>query len=82
MLPRPDFSERGHYPAQRVEDWCSLKGTLQTQMSNEATNGLEPSVFDNFLGAVRADSRMFPPTSEEDPRLETAGSDSRRAPEA
>ena len=36
----------------------------------------------NFAAAVRADSCFFLPTSEEDPRHETACSDSRRAPEA
>ena len=37
--------------------------------------------FDHLSGAIRADSCVFPPTSEEDPRRETAGSASRRAPE-
>ena len=36
----------------------------------------------HFPVAVRADSRVFPPTSEEDRRREPAGSDSRRALEA
>ena len=43
-------------------------GTLQTQMSNEATDGLAQSAFDHFSGVVRAGSCMFSPTSEEDPR--------------
>ena len=34
--------------AQRAEDWCSQRGTLQTQMLNEATDGLAPSVLDSF----------------------------------
>ena len=38
--------------------------------------------FCHFSDAVRADSRVLPPTSEEDPRRETTGSDSRCAPEA
>ena len=48
------------------------------QMSNEATD----VGFCHFSGAVRAYSRAFPPTSEENPRRDTTGSDSRRAPEA
>ena len=50
-------------------------------MSNEATDGLSRSVFDHFSGAVREDSRVVPPASEEDPRRETVGSHSRCAPE-
>ena len=41
-----------------------------------------PWVSDSFSGAVRAASYEFPPASEEDPRLETAGEDSHHAPEA
>ena len=43
------------------------------QMSNEATDGLAPSVFDHFSGAFRADSRTFPPTSEERPEARYHG---------
>ena len=67
---------RGTLRGQRAEDWCSQRGTLQTQMSNEATDGLAPSVLDSFLGAARATSYEFPPASEEDPRRETPSSDS------
>ena len=73
---------RGTLLARRAEDWCSQRAALQTQMPNEATDGLAPSGFGLFSGAVRADSRGFSPTSEEDPRRQTAGSNSRRAPEA
>ena len=51
-------------------------------MPNEATDGLAPSVLDSFSGAARAASYEFPPASEENPRRETAGSDSHLAPEA
>ena len=51
-------------------------------MSNEATDGLAPSVLESFSGASRAASYEFPPASEEDPRRETPGSDSHLAPEA
>ena len=57
-------------------------GTLQTQMPNEATDVLAPSVLDSFLGAARAACFESPPASEEDPRRETPGSDSQLAPEA
>ena len=73
---------RGTLQALRAEDWCSQTGTLQTQMPNEATDGLAPSVLDSFSGAARAASYEFPPASEEDPRRETPGSDSHLAPEA
>ena len=51
-------------------------------MSNEATDGLAPSVLDSFSGEARAASYEFPPASEEDPRRENPGSDSHLAPEA
>ena len=54
-------------------DWCSHRGTLQTQRPNEATDGLEPSVSGSFLGAVRAASHDFPPACKEEPRRATAG---------
>ena len=73
---------RGTLQAQRAEDWCSQRGTLQTQMPNEATDGLAPSLLDSFSGAARAASYEFPPASEEDSRRETPGSDSHLAPEA
>ena len=66
---------RGTLQAQRAEDWCSQRGTLQTQMSNEATDGLAPSVFDYFWGAARAPFFEFSPASDEDPRREKRGSD-------
>ena len=44
------------------------------QMSNEATDGLAGTVgFCHFSGAVRADSRAFPPTSEERPEARYHG---------
>ena len=72
---------RGTLQAQRAEDWCSQRGTLQTQMPNEATDGLAPSVLYSFSGAMRAASYEFPPASEEGSRRETAGLDSHHAPE-
>ena len=48
-------------------------------MPYEATDGLAPSVFDYFTGAVRAASFEFPPANEEDPRQDTACSDSHHA---
>ena len=72
----------GALQTQRAEDWCSQRGTLETQVPNEATDGLAPSVLDSFWGAARAASYEFPPASEEDPRRETPGLDSHLAPEA
>ena len=60
----------------------SQRGTLQAQMSYEATDGLAPSVLDSFLGTARTASYEFSPASEEDPRRETPGSDSHLASEA
>ena len=73
---------RGTLQAQRAEDWCSQRGALQTQMPNEATDGLSSSVLDSFSGVVRAASYEFPPACEEDPGQKTAGLDSHLAPEA
>ena len=61
-------SLRGTLQAQRAEDWCSQRGILQTQTSNEATDGLAPSVLVSFSDAARAASYEFPPACEEDPR--------------
>ena len=80
--PEAWCSRKGTLQAQRVEDWCSKKGAFQTEMFNGANDGLAPSIFDHSSGAAKVDSRVFPPMSEEDPRRKTAGSDSRRVPEA
>ena len=80
--PEAWCSGKGTLQAQRAEDWCFQTETLQTQMPNEATDGLAPSVLDSFLGAMRGASYEFPPASEEDPRRETPGSDSHVAPQA
>ena len=55
---------------------------MQTQMPNEATDGLAPLMLDYFSGAARAASYEFLPASEEDPRRGIPGSDSHLAPEA
>ena len=39
---------RGTLQAQRAEDWCSQRGTLQTQMPHDATDGLATSVWTLF----------------------------------
>ena len=49
--PEAWCSRKGKLQAQRGEDWCSQKKTLQNQISNEATDGLVPSVFDYCSGA-------------------------------
>ena len=48
-VPEAWCSRKGTLHAQTVEDWCSQKGILP---SNEATDGLAPSIFDQFSGAV------------------------------
>ena len=73
---------RGALQALGAEDWFSQNWTLQTQMPNEATEGLAPSVLDSFSGAARVTSYECPPASEKDPRRETPCSDSHLAPEA
>ena len=73
---------RGHYRPKEPRTGVPRRGHCRPKLSNEGTDGLEPSVVDHFSSVIRAESRVFPPTSEEDPRQETAGSDSRRAPEA
>ena len=82
MLTRPDVPAREHYRPNKPKTGVAKKGTLQTQMSNEVTNGLAPSVLGFFSGGVKANSCVFPPMSEEDPRRATAGLHSRCAPEA
>ena len=72
----------GTLQAQRGKSWCSHRMTLQTQMPNEATDGLAPSVWDSFSGATKAAYYECPPASEEDSSRETPGSDSPLASEA
>ena len=52
------------------------------QMSNEATDGLAPSVFAIFRAQLARILALFHQRAKKDPRRETTGSDSRRAPEA
>ena len=44
------FLDGGTLQAESAENWCSQRGTLQTTMPNEATDGLAPSVLDYFFG--------------------------------
>ena len=52
------------------------------QMSNDATDGLALSVFDIFRAPLERILALFRQRGKKDPRRETTGSDSRRAPEA
>ena len=52
------------------------------QMSNEATDGFAPSVFDIFRTPLERILALFCQGAKKDPRRDTTGSDSRRAPEA
>ena len=58
------------------------EGDVADPNVQRATDGLASSVFDHFSGAVRADSCFFRRRAKKNPRRETTGSDSRRAPEA
>ena len=78
MLLRPGVS-KGDITGPNCRGLVFQEGT---EISNEATNGLAPSVLDTFSGAARAVSYVFPPASEKDPRRETPGLDSHFAPEA
>ena len=51
-------------------------------MSNEATDGLAPSGFAIFRAQLERIYELFPQREKHDPRRETTGWDSRRAPEA
>ena len=51
--PEAWCSRKGTLQAQRADDWCSQRATLQTQMSNEATDGLVPSVFALFWAQLK-----------------------------
>ena len=50
MLPRSDGPARGHYRPKEPRTCFHRRGhcTLQTQKSNEATDGLAPSGFDHI----------------------------------
>ena len=80
--PEAWCSLRGHYRPKEPRTGVPRGGHFRPQMSNEATDGLAPSVLDSYLGAARAASYEFPPASEENPRREIPGSDSHVAPEA
>ena len=83
LAPDTWCSRKGTLQAQRPEDWCSQKGTLQThKMSNEATDGLAPSVFAIVQAQLEKILAFFRQRAKKDPRRDTTGSDSRRAPEA
>ena len=52
------------------------------QMSNEATDGLAPSVSAIFRAQLKRILALFHQQAKKDPRRETTSSDSHRAPEA
>ena len=78
VLPRPGVSSWGR----ERPDFCSQTGTRQLQTPSAAPDGLAPSGFYPFSGAVRAASFDFSPKSKEDTKRKTASLDSHRAPEA
>ena len=81
MLPRPGAPARGHYPPKEPRTCILRRGNCRPTNVQRGYRRVATVGLCHFSGAVRADYRAFPPTSEEDPRQETAGSDSRRAPE-
>ena len=81
MLSRPGVPARGHYRPKEPRTGVPRRGHCRPKFQR-GYRRVGTVGFCHFSGAVRADSRVFPPTSKEDPRRETAGSDSRRASEA
>ena len=84
LLPRPGAPARGHYKYRPKEPRTGVprRGQCRPKNVQRSYRRVETVGFCKFSGAVRADYHVFPPTSKEDPRRETTGSDSRRAPEA
>ena len=83
LLPRPGAPARGHYrPKEPRTDVPSRGHCRPTKMSNEATDGLVPSVFAIFRAQLERILALFRQRAKKDPRRDTTGSDSRRAPEA
>ena len=68
MLPR-----KGTLQARRAEDRCSQKGTLRTHKYQRGYRRVGTVGFCHFSGAVRANSRTFPPTSEKRPEARYHG---------
>ena len=73
LAPKAWCSLKGTLQAQRAEDWCSQKVTLQTHKCPKRLPRVGTVGFGYLSGAVRADYRVLPPTSEKDPRRETIG---------
>ena len=65
LAPDAWCSRKATLQAQRAEDWCSKKGTLHTHKPPTRLPTGWHVGFTHFSGAVRSDSRAFPPTSEE-----------------
>ena len=79
MLPRPDVPARGHYRLEEPRSGVPRRAHCGPKCSTRLPTECQLRFFYHFSSAVTADSRIFPPTSKEGPRRETA--DSRRAPE-
>ena len=74
-------SRKGILHVHSAEAWCSQTGTLPGQMTNTASDGLAPSMFHPFSGAVSAASCVFSPKERRAHEVRsTAGSYSHRAP--
>ena len=82
MRPRPGDAARGHYRPKEPRTGVPRRGNCRPTKVQRGYRRVGTVGFCLFMGAVRADSRAFPPISEQDPRPETTGSDLRHAPEA
>ena len=82
LLPRPGAPTRRHCRPKEPRTGVPRRGHCRPTNVQRGYRRVGTVGFCYFSGAVRADCRVFPPTSEEDPRQETTGADSRRAPEA
>ena len=82
ILPRPGVPARRHCRPKEPRAGIPKRGHYRSKCPTRLPTGWDHRFLAIFLGALRADSWGFPPTSEEDPRRKTAGSDSIRACEA
>ena len=82
LLPRPGAPAWGHYRPKEPRAGVPRRRHCRPTNVQRGYRRVGTVGFCHFSGAVRADSRIFPSTSEQGPGRETTGSDSRRAPEA
>ena len=82
LLSRPGAPAREHYGCKEPRTGVPEGDIADPQMSNEATDGLAPSVFAIFRAQLERIILFFRQRAKKDRRQDTTGSDSRHAPDA